>query len=1181
MLRLVLRNLSYYRRTNAAVVLGVGVAVAVLAGALLVGESVRGSLRGLFLKRLGRTTHVASAPGFFRERLSEDVRAAGGFAEAGFDAACPVVVAEGVVTHEASGRRALAAQVYGVDARFWEFHGRAGAAARAPRSDEALLSPSLAAELGAAAGDAVVLRVGQPSDIPVESLHGRRDDLGSSARLTVRETLPASELGEFSVRPSQTEVRAVFVPLASLQRSLDRAGRVNTILFAARAEGGAVQTEKLNAALRASATLEDLGVKLRALDGARGLAFESESGLVSEGLDAAAREAARRAGMSAEPVFSYLANSVRANERVVPYSIVTAFGEAAFERLQGAALNVKSGAAGTGAASPAAPDASTAVADKSLPPVLLNEWAARELGAGVGDAVALDYYVWEESGRLSTRSAEFRLAGVVPIAGEAADRDLVPEYPGITGSNSLADWDPPFPIDLARVRPQDEDYWDEHRTTPKAFITLARAQELWGSRFGKLTSLRLRAGAASSTGAPSSETFSAALRETLEPSAAGLNVFAVRAEGLEAARGATDFGEYFLYFSFFIVVSALLLTALFFRLGVEQRLREVGLLSAIGYTRGRLRSIFLAEGLVLASLGSLVGVPGAYAYAWLLMKGLRTWWVGAVGTTELELHAGPWPFVFGCLGGIVAALLCIVVTLRGLRRVSARSLLAGGRSWESEAAEGGRGGWYGRLKERAMRPFSGLTARLPKALRSGRLLGPSVALLEGVSLIVSASVGALGQAVGFFGGGALLMVSLLGFQSAWLRGRGRGTIGGAGWWSVSRLGMRNATYRPGRSVLCITLIAAAAFIVVAVDAFRRDDSPEAARDRRSGSGGYALMAESLLPVVHDPNTGEGREALNLNVGADAGALEGVTLARFRLRPGDDASCLNLYRPSQPRVLAPTEAFVREGRFAFGAALDAEGESKANPWLLLDRELADGAVPFAADANSAAYVLHLGLGDDFLLERGGGLEPLRMRLVATLSDSIFQGGLIVSERNFLRHFPEQEGYRVFLIDLPAGRAPADVAAALEGRLSDFGFDAASTAERLAAFHRVENTYLSTFQMLGGLGLALGTLGLAAVLLRNVLERRRELALLRAVGYGRSHFGLMIVAENALLLACGLLTGTLCALLAIAPVVSARGGRLPVASLGLLLAAVVVSGLAASLVATAAALRAPLLAALREE
>jgi ABC-type lipoprotein release transport system permease subunit len=1164
MLNLVLRNLSYYWRTNLAVVFGVGVAVAVLAGALLVGESVRASLRGLFLQRLGRASHVTSAPNFFRERLAEDVRAAGGFADAGFDAACPLVVADGVVTHESSGRRAQAVRVYGVDARFWEFHGRADAAARAPRSDEILLSPGLASELGAAAGEAVVLRVEQPSDIPVESLHGRKDDVGSSARLTVRETLAAAGLGEFSVRPSQAEVRAVFVPLASLQRSLDRVGRVNTILFAARTDAAGeeearAQTGKLNGLLRASATLEDLGVKLRWLDAARGLALESESGMVGDGLADASRAAAERAGMSTTPVLSYLANTIRVGDRQVPYSIVTAFGDEAFDKLAG--------------------PAGSAVDDGSAASIVLNEWAARELGARAGDSVTLEYYVWEESGRLSTRAAEFRLAGVVPVEGAAADRDLVPEYPGITSSRSIADWDPPFPVDLSRIRPQDEDYWDEHKTTPKAFVRLARGQELWRSRFGSLTSLRVRR-AEGETPESARDAFASALGETLEPSAAGLTVYAVRAEGLAASGGATDFGEYFLYFSFFIVVSALLLAALFFRLGVEQRLREVGLLHALGFTAGRVRAVFLAEALLLAALGSAVGVPGAYAYGWLLMKGLRTWWVGAVGTTALELHAGPWPFVLGALGGVVAALVCIVWTLRGLRRASARSLLAGAREWETKTRASSTNESATGESSRG-ESSTGASPKRPAVFASRRLLVPASALVAGVGLVVAAAVGALGQAAGFFGGGALLLVALLGFQSAWLKGRGRGTIQGAGWRALARLGMRNATYRPGRSVLCITLIAAAAFIIVAVDAFRRDDSA-AARERGSGGGGYALLAESLLPVVHDPNTPEGRDALNLyGAGEGEAALEGITFARFRLRPGDDASCLNLYRPSQPRILAPTDAFRREGRFGFGSALDSEGDAKANPWLLLDKEFEDGAVPFVADANSAAYVLHLGLGEDFVLERGGGAAPLRLRLVATLADSIFQGELMVSERNFLRHFPEREGYRVFLLDVPEGRDARGAAAALEERLADFGFDAVSTSERLASFHRVENTYLSTFQMLGGLGLALGTLGLAAVLLRNVLERRRELALLRAVGYRRGHFGLMIVAENALLLAAGLLTGALCALPAIAPVVLERGGRLPFASLGVLLAAVVASGLAASLVATAAALRAPLLASLREE
>jgi ABC-type antimicrobial peptide transport system permease subunit len=178
------------------------------------------------------------------------------------------------------------------------------------------------------------------------------------------------------------------------------------------------------------------------------------------------------------------------------------------------------------------------------------------------------------------------------------------------------------------------------------------------------------------------------------------------------------------------------------------------------------------------------------------------------------------------------------------------------------------------------------------------------------------------------------------------------------------------------------------------------------------------------------------------------------------------------------------------------------------------------------------------------------------------------------------FPAEEGYRLFLIDVPQTQAAA-TSTALEDRLSDFGFDVVSTEERLANFHRVENTYLSTFQMLGGLGLALGTLGMAAVLLRNVFERRRELALLRAVGYNSSHFAAMVITENVLMLCCGLAVGFVCALLAIAPVLFERGGRLPNISLGLLLLAVLLSGATASLVATLAALRSPLLPALRAE
>src|SRR5262249_14292543 len=129
-------------------------------------------------------------------------------------------------------------------------------------------------------------------------------------------------------------------------------------------------------------------------------------------------------------------------------------------------------------------------AERMRPPIVLNEWTARDLGARVGDEVALEFYVWREEGRLETRNAAFRLTGVVPIAGPAADRAPVPDCPDRLGAPKGGAGAPPFPVDLSKIRPVDEKYWDAYRTTPKAFIPLGAAQSLWNNRLGRLTSIR-------------------------------------------------------------------------------------------------------------------------------------------------------------------------------------------------------------------------------------------------------------------------------------------------------------------------------------------------------------------------------------------------------------------------------------------------------------------------------------------------------------------------------------------------------------------------------------------------------------------------------------------------------------------------------------------------------------------
>jgi ABC-type antimicrobial peptide transport system permease subunit len=1031
---LLARNLAWYWRTNLAVLLGVAVAGGVLGGAILVGESVRVTLRNLVIERLGDTDSIVTGNAFFREDLA-----------AALQPAAPAIALDGVVENERTGKRSAAAEVYGV-----QWGGPPGPRPTPWSASGVILSAALAHELDAHPGDEILLRIPKPSPIPLESLHGRKDDVGKTIRLTV--AAAPTPFHEFSLRPQQGDVRAAYVPLARLQRDLNQTGKVNTILLA-RAPNQSLLKQRY--------TLADVGLHTRTLAKPACLSLESDSALLSDAVAAAASSAAQSLGLRTQPLLTYLVNAIRVRGREVPYSVVTALDSAL---------------------APSTDDGLT-----------LNDWTARELGARVGDPVTLEYYVWRSDARLHTETAQFRVERIVPLTGDAADPGLAPEYPGITESRSFRDWDPPFPLDLARIRPADEQYWNRYRTVPKAFVRLARGRRLWGTRFGSLTSLRVF---------PPSPAFAEALRSALDPALAGLAVVPVRAESLKAAEGATDFGEYFVYFSFFLMVSALLLTGLFFKLGIEQRTREIGVLRSLGFSASRIRALFLLEGALLALAGGVAGVVAALAYGALVMLGLRTWWFDAVGTRLLSLHASVPALAVGAAAGVAAGLGSVAWTLRGLRAFTPRGLLAG---------------------ERKSRP-----ARW-------RWLAASAAV---VAAAVSVS---LGQAAGFFGAGTLLLVAALLFQSAWLHARRSAPVGG-----LVSLGLRGVRYRPGRSVLCIALIASATFVIASLDAFRRDGAS-------SGAGGFTLAANSALPLIHDPNTDSGRAALNLP------ALSGVRFVPFRLRPGDDASCLNLYQPRNPRILAPPPAFLRIA---------------PNPWLLLESKPASGAVPAIADANSLTYSLHRKLGEEF------ELAGIRYRIVAALQDSLFQGELIVSEENFLRLFPGSEGYRFFLLETPPAQADA-VARTLTAALSDYGFSVQPTEALLASYHKVENAYLSAFRALGGLGLLLGTVGLAAVLMRNAIERRRELALLRAAGYRRRHLFTMVLAENAYLLLMGLATGAVCAALATAPAVSARGGHVPLASLAVLLALVAATGIASSAATTAVALRTPLLGALKSE
>jgi hypothetical protein len=589
-----------------------------------------------------------------------------------------------------------------------------------------------------------------------------------------------------------------------------------------------------------------------------------------------------------------------------------------------------------------------------------------------------------------------------------------------------------------------------------------------------------------------------------------------------------------------------------FRLNLDRRAAEIGLLLAAGFRRGAVRRLLLLEGGLLAALGGVVGCAGALLYAWLLLRFLAASWPDGLDRSVLQLHATAFSFVVGYAASVAVSLLTILWATRVLARVPASALLAGATVATIQEAPEQR------------RPLWSLWIAGACAIGAAGCL----------------AMGALAsdhemQAGGFFGSGALLLSGLIALVWAWMRGNRPGHAASIP--SLAVLGARNAARHPLRSVLTVGLLASATFLVVAVQAFHR----EPGRDfltRTGGSGGFALLGEAEVPVYQDLNSAGGRQDLGLSEQAQD-AVRRMVIYPLRLGPGDDASCLNLYKPLQPRLLGVPRSLIDRGGFHFASTLADTPEEEANPWLLLRRPQPDGALPVFGEANTVTWILKSGLGQELTVKDGRG-EPVTLRIVALLKDSVFQSELVMSEESFLTVYPRQEGFQMFLIDTPSDDAPR-VKAALETALASHAFAVTTTGERLASYLAVENTYLATFQALGGLGLLLGALGLAVVLLRNVWERRGELALLRAVGFRRATLGWLVLAETGCLLAAGLAVGAGAALVAVAPHLLGGVGEVLWLRLLGLLALVLVVGLAAGAAAVATTLRAPLLPALRRE
>ncbi|GIW85166.1 MAG: ABC transporter permease [Gemmataceae bacterium] len=1144
--KLAIYGIRYHWRSYISLASVIAVACGVLTGALIVGDSLRKGLEELGQRRTGGIASVATLGRPLPLTIVDQMK----------DSVVPVLLVRGSIT--ANSNFSAGIQIWGLDSRGESLFGLSEwTTLWGGRDQYIIISKRLADRLKVHQGQRVVLSVERISVLPRNTLLARRsfDDSVITSTFTIAGILPDdSPASEFAISPQLDLPLNAYVPLRVLAE-LFEGGEIaepfaNVLL--SRDPDNYVLTESMRRHLR----LEHYGLRLRNTYRSQSwlwwnfqgyINIESDRMIFEDDISYRIIDIVNSSGYAAEPTLIYLVESIKYDNHEIPYAII-------------AGVNPD-------AKSPLGPfhtiDGKTIQNDE----IALLDWRDSPLKGLSPDKnieLTITYYHPEVEGEGKLETIKLKFCGYIPMSGSGGDRYLTPLVRGITDQGTHPrDWDRPPQLTNAKVREKiragdvHDRFWQQYGPTPKAFVNMATARKLFSSRYGSTTSIRV---ATSDV-----QTIERLLLDRLDPHMMGMGFKSLKQLISSASRGVEMFSILFLSFSIFIIISSLLLIILVYRLSVERRSSEIGILLSLGFNRRDSMYLLLTESFLISLLGVVCGLGLGILYCFFVLDIWSSLWPADDIKQIVKFHIESKSFILGILITLTLGFLSQWWALRSLVSIQIPQLLNG----EQEGRE---------------------IVTVPR-WRPVAILAVICLVGAGMFALWSAHASTpQDKTTGFFGAGFLLLgAGVAALYTLWLRGQ-RGTVQGSGWRSLARLGWRNLERWPRRSLLTVGLLSAAVFLLVAVESFRRVPDPDI-WDKASGSGGFNLICECDIPLYNPLQHGPGRMDLETQLQSAYGGssedrrfqdalrlLDRIEIEMLRLREGDDASCGNLYQTQRPRVLGVSQQFIHRGGFRFSRTLAESEAERNNPWLLLLRTLDNGEVPIFCEQDTAQWKFFTDVGGTIILEEDNGKQII-CRLVGTLLNSPFPGELVMADEHFRRVFPRTEGYRFLLIRT----TPEDEEFArqvIESGLRRHGARVVRTSERLSRAAGIIGAYLTTFQVLGALGLLLGIGGQGIVILRNIWERIGEFALLRAMGYRMAHLQWLIFLEHAFLLTSGILLGIVSASLAVLPQLW-TSGTIPWKNLAILLSGIVICGFAVAYWGSRSILRLPLLTALRNK
>lgn len=1037
----IIKSFLHYKFKHLAVIIGVVISTSVITGSLIVGDSVKYSLKNIVNHRLGKTDFALSlGEKFVRSQIANEI------SEKLKVKASSLMLAQGVLKNPENNSTLNKVQILGIDSSFWNL---SDVETFEITNDEVIISENTANKLNVSVDDEIILKLEKLSIIPLNSPYNTNDAPYITLRLKIKQIISIENLGNFNLKKNQVAPFNIFISRDLLCEKLDLKDLTNLILINSNNQKN-INSETLDSSLNELCQLKDLGLKLSVVDNC----YEISSSKIFIAQEHT--KLLEKIYKSTKQILSYLVNSIDLNYKSTPYSFVTAVSENLIN------AKIKSNE------------------------IIINDWLAEDLTAKIGDSLSLKYFVIDSLQRLQLDSSRFIVSKIITVSDSIINKSLMPDFPGIGSAVSCIEWNSNMPIDMKKIRVQDEDYWKNYKGTPKAIISISDGKKLWENKFGSYTAIRINK-SEFATNEPEKE-----IVNCLKNDGLNLHITNIRKEGFEASKSGVDFGELFISLSFFVILLGLLLTILLVSLNAESRKNEFGILAQLGFSKNQVIKIILFENSIAIFLGTIIGVFVGIAFNYLIISAINSVWNDIVRTNMISVFIDYKTLLISAFSGLLVSFFSIFLFSHFKLKKSIKLLLS--KTYEiNYSIHKNRTFWYAFL-------FYTLT---------------TIAILTTANSLLNSENISPSQ---FLISGALFLFGLVSFTAFYFNKKPSEK---SKFTSLKNLAMLNIRRNFNRNLTIIILLSLGIFIVVITAANRKTFVGETDINS-SGTGGYKLMLETSVPIPMGWSKNDFYKTLGLK--------ENIELSAIFSKDGDDASCLNLNQIPNPRIIGVNnEIFNNRQSFSFENISELIIHEK--PWLSLNRSLGKNIIPAYADQTVITWGMMKKIGDTLVYRNEIG-ENLYLVICGGLNSSIFQGNIIISEKHFKAHFPSYGSPKLFLADIPASDIDS-ISKILNEQLQDYGINIINTMVQLAQFNSVTNTYLSVFMILGALAVLVGTIGLGVVIYRNILDRKSEIALLTSLGFTSNQLFKLLFTENLILVIIGILIGIFASIIGILP------------------------------------------------